>query len=136
MHRGQWQTLGAGERGDVEGEHGLSKGGHEGTRVTVAGGECESHMSRRVFVASGLCALASSTLLGCGFGTAAAPPSDPRLTARPGSPTVTPTLGPSELGLGDSRDGLLYVAWSCGPDVPEWRLGEWAVQRSPCGGLR
>jgi phospholipase/carboxylesterase len=42
--------------------------------------------------------------------------SSARLSARPGTPTETPTLGLSELGLGGSRDGLMYVPESYSAD--------------------
>ncbi len=80
-------------------------------------------MSRRNFLRSSLSALSAPMLMGCrGAATESNPPppptSGPVLTARPGSPTVTPTVGPSDLGLGTSRDGLLYVPESYDPDIP------------------
>jgi phospholipase/carboxylesterase len=76
-----------------------------------------SGMSRRDFVRRGLGALAAPTLLSCGLF-----PSEtefrPRLTSRPGSPTVTPLRGLTQLGLGVGRDGLLYVPESYSPDTP------------------
>ncbi len=74
-------------------------------------------MSRREFVVSGLAALAAPTLLGCGTPPTGVQPS-PRLSARPGVPTVTPTLGLSQLGLGDDRDGILYVPETYDPETP------------------
>ena len=75
-------------------------------------------MSRRDFLAGGVSALAAPLLVGCTTDTptqpAAAP--NPRLTARPGSPTVTPSAGLSQLGLETGRDGLLYVPESYSPD--------------------
>jgi phospholipase/carboxylesterase len=73
-------------------------------------------MSRRDFVACSLGAVAAPVLLGCGDATGVQ--SGVRLLARPGSPTTTPTLGLSELGLGSSRDGLLYVPESYTPGTP------------------
>lgn len=78
-------------------------------------------MSRRDFVRSGLGAMAASAVLpACreptlpGFGGG-----DPRLTARPGAPTLAPTVGLSQLGLsGIGRDGILYVPQSYSPDTP------------------
>jgi phospholipase/carboxylesterase len=75
-------------------------------------------MSRRDFLKVGLIgSLAGPALLSCGD-SATEPESNPRLTARPGTPTVTPTTGLSELGLASPRDGLLYVPESYSPDVP------------------
>jgi phospholipase/carboxylesterase len=49
-------------------------------------------------------------LSGCNiFENPTEPDSDPRLSARPGAPSIEPTLGLSELGLESDRDGLLYV---------------------------
>ncbi len=75
-------------------------------------------MSRRDFVNAGLSAWLAPTILGCGSSPAEPVSSGPRLTARPGSPTVTPTVGLTELGLGIGRDGLLYVPESYSPDTP------------------
>jgi phospholipase/carboxylesterase len=72
--------------------------------------------SRREFVLAGASALGASLLTRCSSATA--PGADPRLSARPGIPTATPTLGLSPLGLGSLRDGLLYVPQSYSPDVP------------------
>ena len=65
--------------------------------------------SRRDFLITGASALAAPMLAGCN--AAAAPAEEPssRLSAQPGSPTIQPTLGLSELGLESDRDGLLYV---------------------------
>lgn len=65
-------------------------------------------LPRREFIRIGLAAAAAPLALGCGDGTTE-PVADPRLSARPGSPSATPPIGVSELGLGDERDGLLYV---------------------------
>jgi phospholipase/carboxylesterase len=75
-----------------------------------------SGVSRRAFVQAGLAAMAAPALPAC----LGAPPRpkesvSPRLAARPGTPTVTPTLGLSPLGLGSGRDGLLYVPQSYSP---------------------
>ncbi len=73
-------------------------------------------MSRRHFVWISLSALATPMLLGCDSSTG--PESGlQRLSARPGTPTETPTLGPSPLGLGGFRDGILYVPESHSPDT-------------------
>ena len=45
------------------------------------------------------------------------PSSSPRLTARPGLPTDTPTLGLSQLGRAQGRDGILYVPESYSPET-------------------
>jgi phospholipase/carboxylesterase len=75
-------------------------------------------ISRRDFLKVGLIgSLAGPTLLSCSDSTTE-PESNPRLTARPATPTVTPTTGLTELGLASPRDGLLYVPESYSPDVP------------------
>ena len=68
-------------------------------------------VSRRRFLESGLAALAAPLVARCDDYASTGTPPSPRLSARPGTPTVTPTLGLSELGIGigTSRDGLLYV---------------------------
>jgi phospholipase/carboxylesterase len=71
-------------------------------------------MSRRNFIRNGIGALAVPMVGGClGCSTGILDPngseSAARLTARPGTPTESPTLGLSELGLGGERDGILYV---------------------------
>ena len=80
-------------------------------------------MSRRRFVTMGAGALATPLFLGCGNSSTDPGPDDPlpaaepRLTARPGAPVVSPTLGSSELGLGGVRDGFLYVPTTYTPDT-------------------
>ena len=76
-------------------------------------------MSRRRFIWSAVSALALPMVEGC-LGS----PTDTdntaslsRLTARPGVPTETPTLGLSELGLGGWRDGIMYVPESYSSDT-------------------
>lgn len=69
-------------------------------------------LSRRSFVRTGLAALGATATLGCGTDESvlAGPTSGTaRLSARPGVPVGTPTLGASALGLGSPRDGWLYV---------------------------
>jgi phospholipase/carboxylesterase len=71
-------------------------------------------MSRRQFVRNGIGAFALPLLGGClGASTGVSDPngseSAARLSARPGAPTESPTLGLSELGLGGTRDGIMYV---------------------------
>ncbi len=74
-------------------------------------------MSRRDFVKVGLAVAAAPALARCSNGTG--PLGSPRLSARPGTPTGTPTLGESFLGLGTAnRDGVLYVPQSYSPDTP------------------
>lgn len=75
-------------------------------------------LSRRGFVQSSLGAMLALALPGCGDSATDTPPSNPRLTARPGTPTITPPPGLSQLGLGESRDGVLYVPGSYSPDTP------------------
>ncbi len=78
-----------------------------------------SGISRRDFLNSSLSALAAPLFLGCGWSTTGpGSSSSPKLTARPGSPSVTPNLGLSELGLENGRDGLLYVPASYSPETP------------------
>ncbi|MBT8479066.1 MAG: hypothetical protein KJO06_09120, partial [Gemmatimonadetes bacterium] len=79
--------------------------------------------SRRHFVRAGAGALAAPLFLGCGSSSTGperdpSPVGDPRLTARPGTPTASPTLGSSQLGLGSTRDGFLYVPTTHTPDTP------------------
>ena len=74
-------------------------------------------ISRRDFLKAGILgAVAGPVLLSCGDSTTE-PESNPRLTARPGTPTITPTVGLSELGLASPRDGLLYVPEGYTPEV-------------------
>ena len=85
--------------------------------------EHQPGMSRRHFVRMGAGALATPLFLGCGNspsgpGPDPLPDADPRLTARPGAPVATPTLGSSQLGLGGVRDGFLYVPTTYTPDTP------------------
>jgi predicted esterase len=81
-------------------------------------------MSRRNFVRTGACATAAALLPGCKTSTEPGPsdpppvPRDGRLSARPGSPSVEPTLGETPLGLETTRDGFLYVPQSYSPDTP------------------
>jgi phospholipase/carboxylesterase len=75
-------------------------------------------ISRRGFLKSSLALLVTPSLLSCDDSTGEGPASDPRLTARPGTPTITPDSGLSALGLGDPRDGVLYVPTSYSADTP------------------
>jgi phospholipase/carboxylesterase len=45
-------------------------------------------------------------------------PVDPRLTAVPGTPSASVSSGESSLGLGDDRDGLLYVPATYDSETP------------------
>ena len=78
---------------------------------------CE--MTRRGFVQAGLSALAAPLVPAC-LGPAEEPPviTGPQLLARPGSPTIAPVIGLSNLGLGSGRDGFLYVPQSYAPETP------------------
>lgn len=75
-------------------------------------------LTRRGFLKRGAALLLAPAVAGCGESTAEPEPHGVRLTARPGIPTTTPTPGLTELGLGGSRDGLLYVPESYSPDSP------------------
>lgn len=66
-------------------------------------------MNRREFVVASSAA-AAGLLTGCRSSTDVDDSSDAaHLTARPGTPTSSPTLGKTPLGLGTNRDGFLYV---------------------------
>ena len=75
-------------------------------------------MSRRSFIRSSVGAVALSMIGGCSSSPTSVDRGPPRFTARPGTPTETPTLGLSELGPGGGRDGLMYVPESYSPDTP------------------
>lgn len=76
-----------------------------------------SGIPRRDFLKNSLCVLAGPYFLSCS-NSPTEPEVDPRLTARPGAPTITPTTGLTQLGLGQPRDGFLYVPTSYDPDTP------------------
>ena len=76
-----------------------------------------SGFTRRDFLKGGLSALAAPMVLGCG-GATESTRSGPRLTVQPGVPTINPTLGLTELGIGGGRDGVLYVPTTYSPDTP------------------
>lgn len=87
-------------------------------RVYAIEASLQRGISRRDFLKAGVLSLvAGPSFLGCGDSTTE-PQSGPRLSARPGSPTVAPTVGLSELGLASPRDGLLYVPESYSSDTP------------------
>jgi phospholipase/carboxylesterase len=77
------------------------------------------HLTRRGFLASSLSLALSPGLLGCSL--APTSPSgergDPRLTARPGIPSGLPSPGQSNLDLGGSRDGFLFVPPNYDPEL-------------------
>jgi phospholipase/carboxylesterase len=71
-----------------------------------------STISRRVFLQAAGVGAAGAIVAACDVGgvkDALALPAGGRLTARPGVPTGSATLGEQPLSLGDGRDGLLYV---------------------------
>ena len=75
--------------------------------------------SRRDFVKTGVSALAAPMLVGCNAAVATEGNArSSRLSAQPGTPTIQPTLGQSELGLATGRDGLLYVPQNHSWDNP------------------
>lgn len=71
-------------------------------------------LPRRDFVRLALAAAAPG-VRGCDSPTQ---PTSPRLTARPGEPTIEPVTGLSDLGLGGARDGFLYVPETYDPALP------------------
>jgi phospholipase/carboxylesterase len=75
-------------------------------------------LSRRAFVKVGVSLAAAPLLARCGNSTGPGPTGNPRLSAQPGTPTGSPSLGANLLGLGGSRDGVLYVPQSYSPDTP------------------
>lgn len=76
--------------------------------------------SRRDFLCAGVAALLPTTAacLHSPTDDQVVPDGDPRLTARPRTPTIDPTLGESALGIGTFADGLMYVPASYDPAVP------------------
>jgi phospholipase/carboxylesterase len=79
-------------------------------------------VSRRSFLKTGVGALAACALPGCESWPTEIPPGAQLLTARPGDPTIEPTIGLSALGLGtrilgNLRDGWLYVPESYSADT-------------------
>jgi len=74
--------------------------------------------SRRTFLRTTLGALLAPGLMACAP-SVVEPVVGARLTARPGSPTRTPTKGVvTPLGIDTFRDGYLYVPTSYSPDTP------------------
>jgi phospholipase/carboxylesterase len=76
--------------------------------------------SRREFVWTGLGAIAAPMLYGCknASPTAPTPAASPRLTARPGVPSLPAPPGRTALGLASPRDGFMYVPSGYSPDSP------------------
>lgn len=75
-------------------------------------------ISRRDLLKAGFGALVANAFLGCGGSPTETPGVDARLTARPGTPTISPPQGLSPLRLGAVRDGVLYVPESYSPETP------------------
>jgi phospholipase/carboxylesterase len=75
-------------------------------------------ISRRRFVRNSLGALVACAIPSCENTPSEQTGYVPRLAARPGSPTIAPTAGASQLGLGEGRDGVLYVPESYSADTP------------------
>jgi phospholipase/carboxylesterase len=79
-------------------------------------------VTRRGLVHASLGVLAVALLTGCGSSDPSSPNGgqspDPRLTARPSAPTTAAVIGRSALGLGDVRDGFMYVPRSYDPGTP------------------
>lgn len=78
------------------------------------------HCTRRDFLRSGVVALlpGAAACLHSPTDGQVATHGNPRLTARPRTPTVEPTIGESALGIGAFVDGFMYVPASYDPDVP------------------
>lgn len=76
--------------------------------------------SRRDFVKSSLAVALTPSLLSCGDSSTQPDLVGPRFTARPGIPSLDPTIGFSRLGLGSGRDGVLYVpaSYAAGTPIP------------------
>ncbi|MDH4045137.1 MAG: phospholipase [Gemmatimonadota bacterium] len=75
-------------------------------------------VSRRGFLATTASALALPTAWACGRGFIEPGVGDPQLSARPGDPTVPPSVGSTRLGLGNPRDGYLWVPAGYAADTP------------------
>ena len=76
-----------------------------------------SGLPRREFIKLAMCALAAPSLWSCSD-SVTGPGGDPRITARPGSAPLATPRGLTSLGLGDARDGLLYVPDGYAPQTP------------------
>lgn len=75
-------------------------------------------LSRRVFLRTTISALALPAFWRCGSGFTEPDIGSPRLSARPGQPTLTPAIGYTPLELGTSRDGYLWVPVGYTPATP------------------
>jgi phospholipase/carboxylesterase len=75
-------------------------------------------ISRRNFLKGSLGVLAAQLFVNCGESSPTESSIEPTLKARPRTPNVTPTRGLSQLGLGQTRDGVLYVPQSYSPNKP------------------
>lgn len=75
---------------------------------------------RRLFLKGCFAAALAPYLPGCGGDPTGPGPGAPpwKLTVAPGEPDVEPSRGRSALGLGDERDGWLYVPTGYDPAVP------------------
>lgn len=78
-------------------------------------------LTRRAFLRTGLLAATAPALLGCRGVPTAPDRRTNRLAARPGPIQTDAEPGESRLGLGDDRDGLLYVPRSYDP-ARSWPL--------------
>jgi phospholipase/carboxylesterase len=75
-------------------------------------------LSRRAFLEVTASALALPGAWRCGRDFTQPGLGDPRLSARPGEPTGTATIGLTTLDLGGLRDGYLWVPVGYAPDQP------------------
>ena len=75
-------------------------------------------MSRRSFLAMGAATLAAPSLLGCLERSTEVQDGDPRLTARPHTPSEPFAVGESLIGLESERDAILYIPQSYSQNVP------------------
>lgn len=75
-------------------------------------------LSRREFTRVGLGLLSAPAVLAACGSSPTEPVHQPRLNARPGTPTIPPVVGRTDLGLNAGRDGFLYVPESYSPEVP------------------
>ena len=77
-------------------------------------------VDRRQFLQAGAAIVGATLTTGCKSSFESTAP-DVHLTARPGSPSLSPVLGSSRLGLEGGRDGVVYVPNGYTPDHP-WPL--------------
>src|SRR5881409_1668137 len=85
------------------------------------GRHSSSLISRRDAIQRAVLGTAALAVNGCNqLGASSAPGAraEGRLTARPHSPTKTPTTGLTSMGLDSVRDALLYVPKSYRSEVP------------------